>query len=262
MQLAQILSVLPNSQSLVGGNGSVSTADIFTNSVSPPSIFSNGSHISPQNLAAGSAGVASGSRSQIGKPAAPRREFPKLPGFAPPNHRFGTYGIIPASSTPGSPNERSSRSSSVASDAALPQDSMTAPIQALETLAHAADQAAAIAGRQRNGGGSGGGSGGDAADGGSHGDDERGAKREDGSSEEEEKDPARAGAIAGSEGSRRKRKRVEFDAKNIHIRVKKKTKPDPTPRNPFPDVVTKGLVTEQEARQLWDMYVHRRGCMC
>ena len=50
-----------------------------------------------------------------------------------------------------------------------------------------------------------------------------------------------------------KRKRVRMDVKDPVLRVKKKTKPDPTPRNPFPDVVTKGLVSEAEARELWDM---------
>jgi hypothetical protein len=53
-----------------------------------------------------------------------------------------------------------------------------------------------------------------------------------------------------AEGSK-KRKQVNFD-KHIHLRVRKKTKPDPTPRNPFPDVVTKGLVSDTEARELWD----------
>jgi hypothetical protein len=51
----------------------------------------------------------------------------------------------------------------------------------------------------------------------------------------------------------KKRKRVTIDGKSIHLRVRRKTKPDPTPRNPFPDVVTKGLVSETEARELWDM---------
>jgi hypothetical protein len=40
------------------------------------------------------------------------------------------------------------------------------------------------------------------------------------------------------------------------MRLKKIKKPDPTPRNPFPDVVTKGLVSEMEARELWGMYEH------
>jgi hypothetical protein len=52
---------------------------------------------------------------------------------------------------------------------------------------------------------------------------------------------------------------VTIDGKSLHLRVKK-TKPDPTPRNPFPDVVTKGLVDEVEARELWDMWVHVRCC--
>ena len=128
------------------------------------------------------------------------------------NHSFGTYGIIPLSSTPPSPNQsrHSSRSSSShsASSSAIPQDSLTAPIQALQTLANAADQAA--------------------------------ASRE---------------IETGEEVSERnkKRKRATMDGNRIHLRVRKKTKPDPTPRNSFPDVVTKGLVTEKEARELWDM---------
>lgn len=76
---------------------------------------------------------------------------------------------------------------------------MTAPIQALQALANAADQAAG------------------------------GDPKED-----------------------KKRKRVIFDS-NIQLRLPKKVKPDPTPRNPFPDVVTKGLVAEAEARELWDL---------
>ena len=54
-------------------------------------------------------------------------------------------------------------------------------------------------------------------------------------------------------GRTRKRKQVTIDSKHLHLRVRKKTKPDPTPRNPFPDVVTKGLVSEAEARELWDL---------
>jgi hypothetical protein len=103
---------------------------------------------------------------------------------------------------------------SAASESGLAQESLTAPIQALEALANAADQAASFA--------------------------ENGERRS--SSLDEER-------------KTKKRKRVTIDAKNIQLRVKKKTKPDPTPRNPFPDVVTKGLVSEAEARELWDMYV-------
>jgi hypothetical protein len=55
--------------------------------------------------------------------------------------------------------------------------------------------------------------------------------------------------------SGKKRKRVTIDGvvRGIELRVKKKKKPDPTPRNPFPSVVEKGLVTDEEARELWDM---------
>lgn len=101
------------------------------------------------------------------------------------------------------------------SDSALPQDSLTAPIQALQALANAADQA-------REG-------------------DVDGENRSGGSDGENGEKPSK------------KRKRVTIDGKSLHLRVKKKTKPDPTPRNPFPDVVTKGLVDEVEARELWDM---------
>jgi hypothetical protein len=62
------------------------------------------------------------------------------------------------------------------------------------------------------------------------------------------------GVAAGEDrGRSRKRKHVTIDDKHIHLRVRKKTKPDPTPRNPFPDVVTKNLVSELEARELWDL---------
>lgn len=84
---------------------------------------------------------------------------------------------------------------------------MTAPIQALQALANAAD---AIS------------------------DD-----RQDGKTSDE--GPAR-----------KKQKRVTIDGKAISLKLKK-DKPDPTPKNPFPDVVTKGLVTESEARELWDV---------
>jgi hypothetical protein len=57
------------------------------------------------------------------------------------------------------------------------------------------------------------------------------------------------------ESSAKKRKRVTIDGvvRGIELRVKKKKKPDPTPRNPFPHVIEKGLVSETEARELWDM---------
>ena len=59
--------------------------------------------------------------------------------------------------------------------------------------------------------------------------------------------------VSEEEREKQKRKRVTIDGNSIHLRVKKKKKPDPTPRNPFPDVVTKGLVSDAEARELWDL---------
>lgn len=103
---------------------------------------------------------------------------------------------------------------SATSESGLAHDSLTAPIQALEALANAADQATAIA---------------------------------------ENGDDSRRGSGTDDDRKTKKRKRVKIDDKKIQLRVKKKTKPDPTPRNPFPDVVTKGLVSEAEARELWDM---------
>jgi hypothetical protein len=46
---------------------------------------------------------------------------------------------------------------------------------------------------------------------------------------------------------------IDGVARSMGLRVKKKKKPDPTPRNPFPHVVEKGLVIELEARELWDV---------
>ena len=98
-----------------------------------------------------------------------------------------------------------------------------APIQALQTLANAADQAAAF------------------ANGGSLPADDASSRQANDSGGEE------------SRGRSRKRKRVTIGGNTIHLRVKKQTKPDPTPRNPFPDVLTKGLVSEAEVRELWEM---------
>jgi hypothetical protein len=100
---------------------------------------------------------------------------------------------------------------------------LVAPIQALQTLANAADRAAAI------------------ADGEVPSDDIPTDDSERRSEEREQRG--------------RKRKRVTIGgSKEIHLRVRRQTKPDPTPRNPFPDVVTKGLVSEAEARELWDIF--------
>lgn len=172
------------------------------------------------------------------------------------NHRFGTYGIIPLPSAPPSPSRsrHSSRSSSSSRSrdeysSALPHETLTAPIQALQALANAADQAAALV---------------DKDDEGEKGKSTSQEVRLDGSDEDSRRGEgeAKGGAerqwkLNGEDdedrGRSRKRKRVTIDGQNIHLRVRKKTRPDPTPRNPFPDVVTKGLVSEKEARELWDM---------
>ncbi|GFZ43370.1 hypothetical protein JCM24511_01090 [Saitozyma sp. JCM 24511] len=236
-----ILSILPQGGAasvppyISDGTGAVSTANIFQNSVSPP-LFTATTGQEGYNRPRSPQNIASGRLKGNGEVKKPAKDFPKLPGFAPPDHRFGTYGIIPLPSAPPSPthsrhSSRSSSSHSVASSSALPQDSLTAPIQALQALANAADQAAAIAE-----------SGGDMSR------DEQSSRRASGDEDKE------GDGEEGERGRSRKRKRVQIDSRNIHLRVKKKTKPDPTPRNPFPDVITKGLVSETEARELWDIF--------
>ena len=54
-------------------------------------------------------------------------------------------------------------------------------------------------------------------------------------------------------------KRLAPDGREQSLRIKRKRKPDPPPRKPFRDVVTKGLVDEAEARALWDTYADRVG---
>lgn len=63
----------------------------------------------------------------------PPPKFPPLPGFAPPPHKFATYGIVP-STAPSSDDE---------SEETLPRASLNAPIEALQGLANAAAEAAA-----------------------------------------------------------------------------------------------------------------------
>ncbi len=127
--------MLPNSQSLMGGNGSVSTADIFTNSVSPPSIFSNGvisrlrtslllTVVTLSRVVAGLSWQTNGNSAGVSKVAWVRTA--KSPVRDVRDHSCVVDSWVAQRAV--------SRSSSVASDAALPQDSMTAPIQALETL--------------------------------------------------------------------------------------------------------------------------------
>ncbi|KAI3618952.1 hypothetical protein WG66_000567 [Moniliophthora roreri] len=61
------------------------------------------------------------------------RAFPPLPGFAPPPHKYATYGIVP-STAPSSDDE---------SEDTLPRATLNAPIEALQGLANAAAEAAA-----------------------------------------------------------------------------------------------------------------------
>ncbi|KAG8999994.1 hypothetical protein FRB94_008806 [Tulasnella sp. JGI-2019a] len=62
-----------------------------------------------------------------------RKKFPPLPGFAPPPHKFATYGIVPSTAV----------SSDDESEDTLPRASLNAPIEALQGLANAAAEAAA-----------------------------------------------------------------------------------------------------------------------
>ncbi|KAK2463284.1 hypothetical protein APHAL10511_004939 [Amanita phalloides] len=72
-------------------------------------------------------------RNGTGSGNASGRSFPPLPGFAPPPHKYATYGIV-ASTAPSSEDE---------SDDTLPRSTLNAPIEALQGLANAAAEAAA-----------------------------------------------------------------------------------------------------------------------
>ncbi|KAJ3860257.1 hypothetical protein F5879DRAFT_790403 [Lentinula edodes] len=61
-------------------------------------------------------------------------KFPPLPGFAPPPHKYATYGIIPSTAA----------SSEDESEDTLPRATLNAPIEALQGLANAAAEAAAV----------------------------------------------------------------------------------------------------------------------
>ncbi|KZT29220.1 hypothetical protein NEOLEDRAFT_1057246 [Neolentinus lepideus HHB14362 ss-1] len=106
-----------------------------------------------------------------------QRSFPPLPGFAPPPHKYATYGIVP-STAPSSDDE---------SEDTLPRASLNAPIEALQGLANAAAEAAAA-------------------------------------------------------------------PSSTSSRVKKRKRVEPTPRNAFPHVVEKGLVSDAEARELYHIF--------
>ncbi|KAG6375468.1 hypothetical protein JVT61DRAFT_3026 [Boletus reticuloceps] len=64
----------------------------------------------------------------------PHSRFPPLPGFAPPPHKYATYGIVPSTAS----------SSEDESEDTLPRVSLSAPIEALQGLANAAAEAAAV----------------------------------------------------------------------------------------------------------------------
>ncbi|KIK96659.1 hypothetical protein PAXRUDRAFT_825716 [Paxillus rubicundulus Ve08.2h10] len=106
-----------------------------------------------------------------------RSRFPPLPGFAPPLHKYATYGIV-TSTTPSSEDE---------SEDTLPRATLNAPIEALQGLANAAAEAAAA--------------------------------------------PSTSPPI-----------------------VKKRPRAEPTPRNAFPHVIEKGLVSVGEARTLYHIF--------
>ncbi|CUA66751.1 Protein priB [Lentinula edodes] [Rhizoctonia solani] len=112
----------------------------------------------------------------------PRKKWPALPGFAPPPHKFATYGIVP-STAPSSEDE---------SEDTLPRSALNAPIEALQGLANAAVEAA-----------------------------------------------------AGPSLSPRR---------DVYNRVKKRKRVEPIPRNAFPNVLEKGLVREDEARELYNIF--------
>jgi len=88
-------------------------------SMGPPAMYGNGSHVyTPPTTSEGPSS---------------RPRFPPLPGFAPPPHKYATYGIVP-STAPSSDDE---------SEDTLPRSTLNAPIEALQGLANAAAEAAA-----------------------------------------------------------------------------------------------------------------------
>ncbi|KAG5715925.1 Protein priB [Termitomyces sp. T112] len=105
------------------------------------------------------------------------KSFPPLPGFAPPPHKYATYGIVP-STAPSSDDE---------SEDTLPRSTLNAPIEALQGLANAAAELAAAPSAEPP-------------------------------------------------------------------RVKKRKRAEPIPRNAFPHVVEKGLVSDAEARELYNIF--------
>ncbi|KAH7924267.1 hypothetical protein BV22DRAFT_1067151 [Leucogyrophana mollusca] len=140
----------------------------------------------PTNMGSGSSREGSGYPSRNGYDAdrymagqdTQARSFPPLPGFAPPPHKYATYGIVP-STAPSSDDE---------SEDTLPRATLNAPIEALQGLANAAAEAAAA--------------------------------------------PSTSPRYA----------------------AVKKRRAEPIPRNAFPHVIEKGLVSENEARELYHIF--------
>lgn len=136
------------------------------------------------------------------------KKYPKLPGFKPPPHRYAQYGLVVPSTAASSEDE---------SEDTLPRSSLNAPIEALQALANAADQAAA-------------------------------------------QESAAAGMVVDAQGTTDMGAAVGEGflspprVLQKQLRFKKRQKAEPTPRNAFPDVITKGLVSEAECRQLWDIF--------
>jgi hypothetical protein len=62
-----------------------------------------------------------------------KQQFPPLPGFAPPPHKYVTYGVVPGTA-PFSDDE---------SENTLPRATLNMPIESLQGLANAAAEAAA-----------------------------------------------------------------------------------------------------------------------
>ncbi|KAJ9125093.1 hypothetical protein QFC22_000046 [Naganishia vaughanmartiniae] len=160
----------------------------------------------------------------------PPKKYPKLPGFKPPPHRYAQYGLVVPSTAASSEGEEDE------SEDTLPRSSLNAPIEALQALANAADQAAAqesaaaaaAAGIPVITQGAGG----------------------------MEVDVQQGGGVSATDISAAVGSGFLSPPRVLQkqLRFKKRQKAEPTPRNAFPDVITKGLVSEAECRELWDIF--------
>ncbi|KDQ21520.1 hypothetical protein BOTBODRAFT_99872 [Botryobasidium botryosum FD-172 SS1] len=168
--LDRILSALQSNEAISGGQASF-----------PP-------NQAPRDFASSSRSAVGGayypSSDERSPPPGGQPRFPPLPGFAPPPHKYATYGIV-ASTAPSSEDE---------SEDTLPRASLNAPIEALQGLANAAAEAAA------------------------------------------------APLTSPRQGA------------SQFALVKKRKRAEPIPRNAFPNVIDKGLVTDSEARELYHIF--------